>query len=117
MSYVQTGLKLQSRRHGDSCSKRNPLCRASTSGFPKPAGFSPFCVEDAIYQKSPSFIIVGKFRDVLQFFSLSIMRFPVVALAISAFYEEYQWSVHNIVGMVLVLVGNGLVLNKKVMLK
>jgi drug/metabolite transporter (DMT)-like permease len=44
------------------------------------------------------------------------MLFPVVALAISTFYEGYQWSAYNIVGMVLVLVGNGLVLNKKALL-
>ncbi len=44
------------------------------------------------------------------------MLFPVVALAISTFFEGYQWAAHNIVGMLLVLVGNGLVLNKKAML-
>jgi len=41
------------------------------------------------------------------------MLFPIVALAISTFYEGYQWSAHNIIGMVLVLIGNGLVINKK----
>ncbi len=41
------------------------------------------------------------------------MLFPIVALGISTFYEGYQWSAHNIIGMVLVLMGNGLVLNKK----
>jgi drug/metabolite transporter (DMT)-like permease len=44
------------------------------------------------------------------------MLFPVVALAISTFFEGYQWSTHNIVGMVLVLIGNGLVINKKALL-
>jgi drug/metabolite transporter (DMT)-like permease len=44
------------------------------------------------------------------------MLFPVVALAISTFFEGYQWTAHNIVGMVLVLVGNGLVINKKALL-
>jgi drug/metabolite transporter (DMT)-like permease len=41
------------------------------------------------------------------------MLFPVVALAISTFFEGYRWSAHNLIGMLLVLVGNGLVLNKK----
>ena len=45
------------------------------------------------------------------------MLFPIVALAISTFYEGYQWSVPNIIGMLLVLVGNGLVINKKALLK
>jgi hypothetical protein len=44
------------------------------------------------------------------------MLFPVVALAISTFFEGYQWTAHNIVGMVLVLIGNGLVINKKALL-
>ena len=41
------------------------------------------------------------------------MLFPIVALAISTFYEDYQWSAHNIMGMLLVLAGNGIVINKK----
>ncbi len=41
------------------------------------------------------------------------MLFPIVALAISTFYEDYQWSTHNIIGMLLVLAGNGIVINKK----
>jgi drug/metabolite transporter (DMT)-like permease len=41
------------------------------------------------------------------------MLFPVVALAISTFFEGYQWSVYSLIGMVLILIGNGLVLNKK----
>jgi len=41
------------------------------------------------------------------------MLFPIVALAISTVYEGYQWSAHNMIGMVLVLIGNGLVINKK----
>lgn len=41
------------------------------------------------------------------------MLFPIVALGISTFYEGYQWSAPNIIGMLLVLVGNGLVINKK----
>jgi len=41
------------------------------------------------------------------------MLFPIVALAISTVYEGYQWSAYNIIGMVLVLIGNGLVINKK----
>jgi drug/metabolite transporter (DMT)-like permease len=41
------------------------------------------------------------------------MLFPIVALVISTFVEDYQWSTHNITGMVLVFVGNGLVINKK----
>ena len=44
------------------------------------------------------------------------MLFPIVALAISTFYEGYQWSAHNIIGMLLVLLGNGLVINKKALL-
>jgi drug/metabolite transporter (DMT)-like permease len=41
------------------------------------------------------------------------MLFPVVALVISTFFENYQWSAHNVVGIMLVLMGNGLVINKK----
>jgi drug/metabolite transporter (DMT)-like permease len=41
------------------------------------------------------------------------MLFPVVALAISTFFENYHWSALNLIGMVLVLAGNGLVLNKR----
>jgi drug/metabolite transporter (DMT)-like permease len=41
------------------------------------------------------------------------MLFPIVALGISTFYEGYQWSAHNIIGMLLVLGGNGIVINKK----
>ena len=41
------------------------------------------------------------------------MLFPIVALAISTVYEGYQWSAYNIIGMVFVLIGNGLVINKK----
>jgi len=41
------------------------------------------------------------------------MLFPMVALAISTFFEGYQWSAYSLLGMVLVLIGNGLVLNKK----
>ncbi len=44
------------------------------------------------------------------------MLFPIVALSISTFYEGYHWSAHNIIGMVLVLMGNGLVINKKALL-
>jgi hypothetical protein len=41
------------------------------------------------------------------------MLFPIVALGISTVYEGYRWSEHNLIGMVLVLIGNGLVINKK----
>ena len=41
------------------------------------------------------------------------MLFPIVALAMSTFYENYQWSTYNIIGMMLVLAGNGIVINKK----
>jgi drug/metabolite transporter (DMT)-like permease len=41
------------------------------------------------------------------------MLFPIVALAISTFFEGYQWSSHNIIGMAMVLIGSGLVINKK----
>ena len=44
------------------------------------------------------------------------MLFPIVALGISTFYEGYQWSAPNIIGMLLVLVGNGLVISKKALL-
>jgi drug/metabolite transporter (DMT)-like permease len=44
------------------------------------------------------------------------MLFPVVALGISTVYEGYQWSVHSLIGMVLVLIGNGLVVNKRALL-
>ena len=45
------------------------------------------------------------------------MLFPIVALVISTFFEDYRWSAHNIIGMVLVLMGNGLVINKKAFLE
>ena len=45
------------------------------------------------------------------------MLFPIVALAISTFYENYQWSTYNIIGMLLVLAGNGIVINKKALRK
>jgi drug/metabolite transporter (DMT)-like permease len=41
------------------------------------------------------------------------MLFPIVALGISTVYEGYHWSSHNILGMVVVLCGNWLVLNKR----
>lgn len=41
------------------------------------------------------------------------MLFPIVALGISTFYEGYQWSSYNILGMAVVLYGNWLVLNKR----
>jgi drug/metabolite transporter (DMT)-like permease len=44
------------------------------------------------------------------------MLFPIVALAISTFYEGYQWSAHNVIGMLLVLAGNGLVINRRALL-
>jgi drug/metabolite transporter (DMT)-like permease len=44
------------------------------------------------------------------------MLFPVVALGISTVYEGYQWSAHNLTGIVLVLIGNGLVINKRALL-
>lgn len=43
------------------------------------------------------------------------MLFPIVALGISTAYEGYQWAAHNVIGMVIVLIGNGLVLNKRAM--
>jgi drug/metabolite transporter (DMT)-like permease len=45
------------------------------------------------------------------------MLFPIVALGISTFFEGYRWSALNLIGMVLVLIGNGLVINKKALLK
>ena len=45
------------------------------------------------------------------------MLFPVVALGISTVYEGYQWSAHNLTGIVLVLIGNRLVINKRALLK
>jgi drug/metabolite transporter (DMT)-like permease len=44
------------------------------------------------------------------------MLFPVVALSISTVYEGYQWSAHNLTGIVLVLIGNGLVINRRTLL-
>jgi len=44
------------------------------------------------------------------------MLFPVVALSISTVYEGYQWSAHNLIGMALVLIGNGLVINRRALL-
>ncbi len=38
--------------------------------------------------------------------------FPVVALALSTLFEDYQWTVHALVGFLLVLLGNFLVLSK-----
>ncbi len=32
--------------------------------------------------------------------------FPLVALTISTFYEGYQWQLHNIVGLILIILGN-----------
>ena len=43
------------------------------------------------------------------------MLFPIVALGISTFYEGYQWHARNIIGMAIVLIGNGMVLNKRVL--
>jgi drug/metabolite transporter (DMT)-like permease len=42
------------------------------------------------------------------------MLFPIVALGISTVYEGYQWAPNNIIGMAVVLVGNWLVLSKRV---
>lgn len=41
------------------------------------------------------------------------MLFPVVALSISTVYEGYQWSAYSLIGIVLVLIGNGLVINRR----
>ncbi len=38
--------------------------------------------------------------------------FPVVALALSTVFEDYRWTVHAMVGFLLVLLGNFLVLSK-----
>jgi len=45
------------------------------------------------------------------------MLFPIVALGISTVYEGYQWAVHNVIGMAVVLIGNWLVLNKMALAK
>jgi hypothetical protein len=42
---------------------------------------------------------------------------PLVALGISTVYEGYHWSAHNLIGMELVLIGNGLVINKKALVR
>jgi len=42
------------------------------------------------------------------------MLFPIVALGISTVYEGYQWAPNNIIGMAVVLVGNWMVLSKRV---
>ena len=42
------------------------------------------------------------------------MLFPIVALGISTVYEGYQWAPNNIVGMAIVLIGNWMVLSKRV---
>lgn len=39
--------------------------------------------------------------------------FPVIALALSTMFEDYQWSVTAVAGMVLVVFGNVLVLSQK----
>lgn len=38
--------------------------------------------------------------------------FPVVALGLSTVFEDYQWTVHALIGFILVLLGNFLVLTK-----
>jgi drug/metabolite transporter (DMT)-like permease len=43
------------------------------------------------------------------------MLFPIVALGISTVYEGYQWAPNNIIGMAVVLVGNWMVLSKRVL--
>ena len=45
------------------------------------------------------------------------MLFPIVALGISTVYEGYQWAAHNVIGMAVVLIGNGLVLRKSTSIK
>jgi len=42
------------------------------------------------------------------------MLFPIVALGISTVCEGYQWAPNNIIGMAVVLVGNWMVLSKRV---
>ena len=42
------------------------------------------------------------------------MLFPIVALGISTVYEGYQWAPNNIIGMAIVLIGNWMVLSKRV---
>ena len=37
--------------------------------------------------------------------------FPVIALAISSFYESYLWSGAKVIGLVLVMIGNAVALN------
>ena len=44
--------------------------------------------------------------------SYATVLFPVIALGLSALFEDYQWSPEALVGMMLVLFGNVLVLSK-----
>jgi len=41
------------------------------------------------------------------------VAFPIVALTISTFFEGYQWTLHAVLGMVLVLGGNYFILRTK----
>jgi drug/metabolite transporter (DMT)-like permease len=38
--------------------------------------------------------------------------FPIVALIVSTFFEDYRWSVPAVAGVVLIVAGNWLVLTK-----
>jgi drug/metabolite transporter (DMT)-like permease len=39
-----------------------------------------------------------------------MLLMPVVALILSTFFEEYQWSVNAVLGVIVVLVGNLIIL-------
>ena len=43
----------------------------------------------------------------------STVLFPVVALNVSALFEDYRWTAPALVGLVLVMLGNVLVFRKK----
>jgi drug/metabolite transporter (DMT)-like permease len=38
--------------------------------------------------------------------------FPIIALLLSTFFEEYMWSLFALIGVVLITAGNFLVLKK-----
>jgi drug/metabolite transporter (DMT)-like permease len=38
---------------------------------------------------------------------------PIVALMVSALFEDYQWSLYSTIGLLLVIVGNVLTQRKK----
>ena len=42
----------------------------------------------------------------------AMVLFPIVALLLSTFFEDFHWKLRDLAGVVLILAGNGLVLAK-----